>query len=178
MPRNFFSVLATSFLDTFMTRIFSVSSVSVLLTRWCRPRQADSSRWKSSWCRMRLICSVSLRSIAATMPSIVRMTSFETSAVCASACCASVCTAASTALRALSLLGLNSRFSREANSLAGASSVPASAVLVVWVADIAQLSVEALDASAGLPVAASVCSRAGSSSTRLSRSSAPVLPSM
>ena len=74
-----------------MTRILSISSVSVLLTRWCRPRQAPSSFWNSSWCMIWLICSVSFWSISAIIASmrldrVVRRSSSRL----ASACSASV----------------------------------------------------------------------------------------
>jgi len=55
----------------FITRILSISSVSVLLTRWCSPRHAPSSFVKSAWCRIRLTCSDSFLSSAAISASIV-----------------------------------------------------------------------------------------------------------
>src|SRR5574340_1059521 len=115
----------------FLTRIFSISSVLVMLKRLSRPRHAPSSFWKSAWCRIRLICSDSLRSIAAIMSSIVLIVSLPISWVCAKACCARVCTACSTALRASSLLGLNSFCSSDARSLP--SRVTEANAELVWV---------------------------------------------
>src|SRR5438045_4006123 len=80
---------------------------------------------------MRLICSESLRSMAAMMSSIVLTTSLPMSLVCDSACCASVCTATSTALFASSVFGLNSFCSRLARSLP--STVTPASADVLWV---------------------------------------------
>ena len=80
--------LPASFFETFLTRIFNVSSVSVLLTRWFRPRQIPSSFAKSGWCMMRFSCSLSFSSICAIMASIVLMTSSPMTTESARACSA------------------------------------------------------------------------------------------
>src|SRR3954451_7697222 len=96
VPSNFSRVRPSSFFEMFKTLILSISSVSVLYTRWCRPRQLPSSTWKSGWWRIRLTCSLSLRSIEAIIPWMVRTTSVETRSLSDSACCARVRTADST----------------------------------------------------------------------------------
>src|SRR3954469_5041833 len=80
----------------FKTLILSISSVSVLFTRWCRPRQLPSRAWNSGWWRIRLTCSDSVRSIEAIIPWMVRTTSVETRSLSDSACCARVRPADST----------------------------------------------------------------------------------
>src|SRR4051812_28698422 len=96
VPSNFSRVRPSSFFEMFKTLILSISSVSVLFTRWCRPRQLPSSAWNSGWWRIRLTCSVILRSIEAIIPWMVRTTSVETRSLSDSACCARVRTADST----------------------------------------------------------------------------------
>ncbi len=88
-----------------MTRIFSISSVSVLVTRWCRPRHALSTCWKRSLCRIDVdLIRRACWSISAMIALIVPTTSSETTAVSRSACSASVRTARSTsAARAVGL---------------------------------------------------------------------------
>ena len=71
MPLKRLSVRPRSALEMLKTRIFSISSVSVLVTRYWSPRQVPSSSWKSLWCMIRLTCSVSFRSSAAMIASIV-----------------------------------------------------------------------------------------------------------
>jgi len=88
-----------------------------------KPRQEPSRALKSSWWRMRLICSESLRSISAMMASMVLIALSETNVEAAKACSAKVCTASFTALFASEVLGLNSLFSNDSNSVS--SAVPA-----------------------------------------------------
>ena len=87
MPLKRLSVRPSSGFEMLKMRIFSISSVSVLVTRYWSPRHVPSSSWKSLWCMMTLICSVSFRSSAATIDSIVDTASDEISAVSLSACC-------------------------------------------------------------------------------------------
>jgi len=122
---NFFSVLCNSFFEMFTTRILSISSVSVLFTRWCKPRQAPSSFWKSSWCMIWLTCSESFLSISAITASIDWTASSDTMAECSRTLAARVLTAFSISSRFFFVLGLNSFFSSDSNSLTSSVAPPA-----------------------------------------------------
>ena len=71
----------------FITRIFSFWSVSVLLTRYQRPRQVPSISRTSGACRISFICSVSILSMPA-ISDLIDLIAFDEIAVVSERACA------------------------------------------------------------------------------------------